>query len=149
MTSFRRRFLQSLFVAFAAAAVPLKLLAAVWNKPAFEAKELRDSLELIGAGDAVESDLIRFKAPEIAENGAIVPIEIETSLPGIETIFVLAEKNPQPLAASFSFLKGADPFVSTRIKMSESSRVIVVVKAGTRFYSTAREIKVTIGGCGG
>jgi sulfur-oxidizing protein SoxY len=149
MNKLRRQIIQDLTLAIGFAAMPLKLLAAAWNSAAFEAKEMRNSLDLIGAGAAVETDQIRFKAPEIAENGAIVPIEIESSLPGTETIFVLAERNPQPLAASFTFLKGSEPFVSTRIKMSESSRVMVVVKSGARFYSTSREIKVTIGGCGG
>jgi sulfur-oxidizing protein SoxY len=149
MKSFRRNFLKALALAGAAALLPLKLLAAEWNKIAFEATDMRDSLRLIGAGKPAESDLIHFKAPEIAENGAIVPIEIESSLPGTETIFVLAEKNPQPLAASFTFLNGAEAFVATRIKMAESCSVMVVVKAGDRFYSASRDIKVTIGGCGG
>lgn len=149
MTLLRRKLIQALAVAGIGALLPLRLLAAQWNKSAFESKDITNSLKLIGADAAVPSDLIRFKAPEIAENGAIVPIEIESRIPGTETIFVLAEKNPQPLAASFRFLNGAEPFIATRIKMSESAKVIVVVEAAGRFYSASHDIKVTIGGCGG
>lgn len=149
MSPLRRKLIQALAIAGAGALLPLRLLAAEWNKIAFESKDMASSLKLIGADTAAPSELIRFKAPEIAENGAIVPIEIESRVPGTETIFVLAEKNPQPLAASFRFLNGAEPFVATRIKMSESARVVVVVEADGRFFSASRDIKVTIGGCGG
>ena len=149
MTPLRRKLIQAIAIVGATALMPLRLLAADWNKAAFGSTDLANSLKLIGAESATQSDLIHFKAPEIAENGAIVPIEIESRVPGTETIFVLAEKNPQPLAASFSFLNGTEPFVATRIKMSESAKVLVVVRAAGRFYATSRDIKVTIGGCGG
>lgn len=130
------------------ALVPLRLLAANWNKGAFEAKSMREALRNIGASSLRESDQIEFKAPEIAENGAIVPIEVTSRLPGPQTIHVFAEKNPNPLAASFEFLEGVEPFFATRIKMRESARLLVVVKAQGGFFSTARDVKVTIGGCG-
>jgi sulfur-oxidizing protein SoxY len=128
---------------------PAYLLAAEWNKAAFDAKALADALKNIGASTAADSDRIQLKAPEIAENGAIVPVEITSKIPGTQTIYVIADKNPQPLVAIFDISPGLEPFISTRIKMGESSKVRVVVKAGGKFYVATQEVKVTIGGCGG
>lgn len=128
---------------------PLQALAATWNKSAFDARALDDALRNIGASDAVESGQIQLKAPEIAENGAIVPVEITSGIAGTQTIIIIADRNPQPLTAIFDIADGLEPFISTRIKMGESSKVTVVVKANGKFYFTAREVKVTIGGCGG
>jgi len=128
---------------------PVQLLAAQWNKAAFDAKVLADALENIGATSVVDSDQIQLKAPEIAENGAIVPVEITSRIPGTQTIYIIADKNPQPLVAIFDVTSGMEPFISTRIKMGESSKVRALVKAGGKFYVTTQEVKVTIGGCGG
>jgi sulfur-oxidizing protein SoxY len=154
--SSRRTFLRTLalggaYVAAVAAGWmrPLELLAAEWNKAAFDAKVLADALRHIGATSAVESDQILLKAPEIAENGAIVPVEITSKIPGTQTIYVIADKNPQPLVAIFDIASGLEPFISTRIKMGESSKVRVLVKASGKFYVATQEVKVTIGGCGG
>jgi len=155
-TPSRRNFLRALaaggaYVAAIAAGWlrPLELLAAEWNKAAFDAKVLTEALKNIGATSATESDQILLKAPEIAENGAIVPIEISSKIPGTQTIYVVADKNPQPLVAIFDIAPGLEPFISTRIKMGESSKVRVLVKAAGRFYVATQEVKVTIGGCGG
>lgn len=126
-----------------------RLLAAEWNKAAFDATALADTLKDIGANSVSESDQIQLKAPEIAENGAIVPVEITSRIPGTQTIYVIADKNPQPLVAIFDIEPGLEPFISTRIKMGESSKVRVLVKAGGKFYAASQEVKVTIGGCGG
>ena len=128
---------------------PAQLLAAQWNKAAFDAKALADALESIGAASVADSDQIQLKAPEIAENGAIVPVEITSRIPGTQTIYIIADKNPQPLVAIFEIASGIEPFISTRIKMGESSKVRVLVKAAGNFYVTTQEVKVTIGGCGG
>ncbi|MGH8678807.1 MAG: thiosulfate oxidation carrier protein SoxY [Burkholderiales bacterium] len=149
MTLSRRNIIRTLAIAGAAAVLPLRLLAAQWNKAAFDAKAVADAMKYIGATDVKESDRIQLKTPEIAENGAIVPIEITSQIAGTQTIYILAEKNPQPLAASFDFSDGTEPFLSTRIKMGESSKVRIVVKADGKFYTIARDVKVTIGGCGG
>lgn len=155
MHPLRRKILRSLaagglFAATLAAGLlrPVQALAAEWNKAAFDATAAADALKSIGATSAIESAQIQVKAPEIAENGAIVPIEVSSRIPGTQTIYLVADKNPQPLAASFDFPDGTEPFVSTRIKMAESSRLRVIVKAADKFYITARDIKVTIGGCG-
>jgi len=127
---------------------PLQLLAGQWNKAAFDARALADALKGIGATATEASDKIEFKAPEIAENGAIVPLEIASEIPATQAIYILVDKNPQPLTAIFEFANGAEAFVATRIKMKESSRVRILAKAGGKFYATMREVKVTIGGCG-
>jgi sulfur-oxidizing protein SoxY len=89
-----------------------------------------------------------IKAPEIAENGAQVPVEITSNLPGTRIIYIVVDKNPQPLAGTFEFMEGAEAFVSTRIKMGETSNLRVVAQSGGKFYMSVREVKVTIGGCG-
>ena len=90
-----------------------------------------------------------LKAPDIAENSAIVHIEIESKLPGTETIWVFADKNPQPLVAQFDLLPGVDPFVAVRIKMADSAFIRAVVKANGKYWFAQKETKVTIGGCAG
>jgi sulfur-oxidizing protein SoxY len=145
----RRRMLLGMLAALVAGLAPLRALAAEWNKAAFDAHALPEALKAIGVGSAAESDKIELKAPEIAENGAIVPVEITSRIPGTESIYIFADKNPQPLVAEFDFTGATDPFISTRIKMGETSKVRVIVKAGGKFYATTRDVKVTIGGCGG
>ena len=152
----RRKFLRTLVVGSAYVATlaagwlhPVQLLAAQWNKAAFDAKVLADALKYIGATAAVDSDQIQLKAPEIAENGAIVPVEIVSRIPATQSIYIIADKNPQPLVAIFDITGDMEPFISTRIKMGESSRVRVLVKTAGKFYVTTQEVKVTIGGCGG
>lgn len=127
---------------------PSNVLAA-WPENAFSAKSLDDALSGLNAGDASDSAKINIKAPDIAENGAVVPITISTDIAGVEKISVLVEKNPQPLAASFDLTSKCDGFISTRIKMGETSNVIAVVQAGGKTYKAQKTVKVTIGGCGG
>jgi len=109
-----------------------------------------DSLEKLFKGAKVEeSDKITIKAPDIAENGKVVPIEITADLAKVESITILAEKNPNPLVAKFNFAGNRKGWLKTRIKMGSTGNVIVVVKADGKLYKASREVKVTIGGCGG
>ncbi|MGA8051098.1 MAG: thiosulfate oxidation carrier protein SoxY [Burkholderiales bacterium] len=128
---------------------PERVLAATWNKAAFAAKDPADALKSIGASDAVDSSDVTLDLPEIAENGAVVPIEVSSKVPGTTSIAVLIEKNPFPLAGQFTFMEGALPYVKLNVKVGQSSRIRVVAEAGGKHYSTAKEVKVTIGGCGG
>lgn len=121
---------------------------AAWNKPAFESKAVNDALKGIGAGNMIESRDIAITAPDIAENGAVVPVAITSKIPNTQSISVIAEKNPFPLAATFDVANGAEPYASVRIKMGETSNVRAVVKADGKFYTAAKEVKVTVGGCG-
>src|SRR5688572_11860617 len=127
---------------------PIAALAA-WNKEAFGAKSAPDALKSLGAANPVPSAEVVIEAPQIAENGAVVPIEITSNVKGTTSISVLIDKNPFPLAGKFDFSEGALPFVKLNVKMSETSDVRVVAEAGGRHYLATREIKVTIGGCGG
>jgi len=127
---------------------PARALAA-WNKGAFEAKSAIDAMRALGIGNTEDSKEIQIRAPEIAENGAVVPIDITSSIPGTTAILVFIEKNPFPYTGTFDFSQGAVPYVHLRVKMGESSPVRVVVAAGGKHYTTAQEVKVTIGGCGG
>jgi sulfur-oxidizing protein SoxY len=128
---------------------PGDVLAQAWNEAAFAGKSIPDAMKALGAQGAATSDAILIKAPEIAENGAVVPIAIESRLPGTESIALLIEKNPSPLAASFGIPAGTDANVSTRVKMGTSSDVYAVVRAEGKYYVAKKEIKITLGGCGG
>lgn len=131
-------------------AIPKAVLAAVWPESAFAKTGASDAMsELLGTDQATPSDQIKLKLPEIAENGAVVPVTISTTLENVESISIVVPKNPRPLAASFEILPGTLPNVSSRIKMGETSDVMAVVKTDSGIYSAARQVKVTIGGCGG
>ena len=146
-----RRKVLKIMAALAAAGVlrPGALLAQDWNKAAFEMKSLNDAMRSLGAQSPAASDTITIKAPEIAENGAVVPVSVESRLPNTESISLFIEKNPQPLAASFGIPAGTEPSISTRVKMGESSDVYALVKADGKFFVAKKEIKITLGGCGG
>jgi sulfur-oxidizing protein SoxY len=124
-------------------------LAQQWNQAAFSVKTLNEALAALGAQSPATSAGIQIKAPDIAENGAVVPIGIESRLPGTQSIALLIEKNPLPLAASFDIPAGTEPSISTRVKMGESSNVVALVKADGKYYVAKKEIKITLGGCGG
>ena len=127
---------------------PLAALAA-WNKEAFSAKTPDDALKGLGIAGATPSKDLQIEAPEIAENGAVVPIEITSGVAGTSALIVMIEKNPFPLTARFDFKEGALPFVKLNVKMGETSDVRVLAEAAGKYYTATKEIKVTIGGCGG
>jgi sulfur-oxidizing protein SoxY len=127
---------------------PTQVLAAA-PRSAFEAKSVADVLKGIGSSGAAESKDITIKAPDIAENGAVVPVEVTSAIAGTTSIAILAEKNATPLVADFELMGGTQGFISTRIKMGQTALVRAVVSAGGKSYTAAKEVKVTIGGCGG
>lgn len=122
-------------------------LAAPWNKGGFESKAVDEALKSLGAVNMTDSKDIVITAPDIAENGAVVPVAVASKIPNTQSISVLAEKNPFPLAGTFDFT-GSDTYVSMRLKMGQTSNVRVVVKADGKFYTAVKEVKITIGGCG-
>jgi sulfur-oxidizing protein SoxY len=148
MNPVRRLLLQGAGVLAAGLAKPLAALAA-WNKEAFGAKSAGEALKGIGFADATPSADVLMEAPEIAENGAVVPIEITSRVPGTRSIAVVIDKNPFPLVAKFDFLEGALPYVKVNVKMGETSDVRAIAEAGGKHYQASKNIKVTIGGCGG
>ncbi len=128
---------------------PSQVLAA-WPKDAFEATSIDDAMsKLLGATDAADSGDIEIKAPEIAENGAVVPVTVTANIDGIESITIIAAANNTPLTSTFNLGSNTNGLIGTRIKMGKSSDVVAVVKAGGKLYKASRQVKVTIGGCGG
>ena len=127
---------------------PEDVLAQDW-KAAFETKSLLDTVKALGGTAAVESKDITITAPDIAENGAVVPVAVASAIPRTESISILVEKNPNMLAASFMIPAGTDPNVGTRVKMGQTSNVLALVKADGKYFVTSKEVKVTLGGCGG
>jgi sulfur-oxidizing protein SoxY len=127
---------------------PAAARAATWNKSGFEAKAAGDAIKNIGAANMIESKDIAITAPDIAENGAVVPVAVTSRIPNTQSIAIVAEKNPFPLAATFDVANGAEPYASVRIKMGQTSNVRAIVKADGKFYTSVKEVKVTVGGCG-
>ncbi|MDP2811913.1 MAG: thiosulfate oxidation carrier protein SoxY [Rhodocyclaceae bacterium] len=127
---------------------PGQALAAEWNKVAFESKDMASAMKGVGAATAVDHKDLVLKAPEIAENGAVVPVDVISNIPNTTSISIFVDKNPSPLSAHFDFSNGGLPDVSVRLKMGQTSTVKAVVKADGKFYSAQREVKVTSGGCG-
>lgn len=120
-----------------------------WNKQAFTATKMDDVVKALGGDQAADSDKITLVAPDIAENGAVVPVGVNSALPNTTQISILVPKNPSALTAHFEMPDGTLPEVATRIKMGGTSDVYALVKADGKFYAVHKEIKVTLGGCGG
>jgi sulfur-oxidizing protein SoxY len=123
--------------------------AAGWPVEAFKQKTEADALKSLFGKSAEASDKVKLDAPEIAENGAVVPISISTSLPNVTSISVLVHENPYALAASYKIPEGTIPAVSNRLKMAKTSNVVAIVESDGKLYSASKEVKVTVGGCGG
>jgi sulfur-oxidizing protein SoxY len=137
-------------IAISAGLLTPKAVLAAWPKAAFEAKDSNAALEAsLGSSSTTESADIKLKAPDIAENGAVVPVTVTSSIANTEAISIVVAENATPLAATFNLGATTNGFVSTRIKMGKTSDVTAVVKAGGKLYSTSKNVKVTIGGCGG
>ncbi len=156
MTMLRRKFMQSA-IAFGvtASAIGAGLLApqraiAAYLKDAFAAKDVNSALNAaVGSESHTPSDAIKLKAPDIAENGAVVPVTVSSTLPNVDSITIIAVANDSPLTSTYMLPAGTEPYVSTRIKMGETSNIIAVVRSDGALYSATKEVKVTIGGCGG
>jgi sulfur-oxidizing protein SoxY len=120
-----------------------------WPGPAFATKSEADALKALYGKSAEPSDKINLDAPEIAENGAVVPIAVSSTLPKVTGIAILVLDNPNVLAAAYKIPDGTEPSVSNRLKMAKTSKVVAVVESGGKLYSASKEVKVTVGGCGG
>ncbi len=161
MSMSRRTFLRattSSTAALVAAAAGFRpRLAAAADEPAgpvdprkqFQAHTLDDVVKALGGSTAQKSTEIAFQAPEIAENGAVVPLVIESKLPGTRMIAIVSEKNPHALTATFHIPDGTEPYVMTRVKIAETSKVTALVQTDKGFFYTDSLVKVTLGGCGG
>jgi sulfur-oxidizing protein SoxY len=126
------------------------LARADWNQPAFEAKSMAEVIKALGGAAPAESKDITITGPDIAENGAVVPIGASTAMPGVKRVLILIEKNPSVLAAAFDVSDAVDANFSTRVKMAQSSSVYAVaMMADGKVLFAQKDIKVTLGGCGG
>ena len=156
MNMLRRKFIKTaafvgatVTVASGALLMPQRAIGA-YAKAAFEAKDIDGALNSIyGTAQHSASGAIKLKAPDIAENGAVVPVTVSSDMGNVDSITILASANASPLTSTYSLTSACEPFVSTRIKMAQTADVIAVVKADGKLYSTSKEVKVTIGGCGG
>jgi sulfur-oxidizing protein SoxY len=131
---------------------PWPALAAANDKypeDAFKQKGAPDAIKALYGKEHEASDKVKLDAPEIAENGAVVPISVSTTLADVTSISFLVAENPNALVAMYKIPVGTVPAVANRIKMAKTSNVIVVVEAGGKLYSATKEVKVTVGGCGG
>ena len=120
-----------------------------WNKAAFEAKNLADVVKALGGGAATESADVVLSAPEIAENGNVVRIGAQSAAAGVTWLGLVIEKNPAALAAGFDVVAGTEANMSTNVKMGQTSNVYALAKVGDKFIYAVKEVKVTLGGCGG
>jgi sulfur-oxidizing protein SoxY len=144
----RRNFLQLVLgTAATLLLVPVSALAAVWNKAAFGSATVPGALQGLEIPSETPSADIEIIAPDRAENGAVVQVEVRSRVPNTEAIAILAEKNPTPLIANFMFSNGAEPFVITRIKMAETCDIRAIVKVGDRYFKASRRVEVLENGC--
>ncbi len=120
-----------------------------WNKAAFDAKSMADTLKALGVAGTTDSKDVQVTGPDIAENGAVVPVGVSSTLPNVSMVAILIEKNPNALAATFTLPEGTEANVQTRVKMGQTSNIYALVKSDGKFFMATKEIKVTLGGCGG
>lgn len=145
----RRAFLGVMMTAsLSALLLPCRAIAAIWNKAAFEANQIDKAQKNLGVNDERVSKEIVIIAPERAENGAIVQVEIKSLIPNTDAIAIFVDKNPTALVGNYMFTNGALPHIVTRIKMAETSDIKVVVKAGNQYYSNTKNVIVLENGCG-
>lgn len=152
LTINRRTFTQQLsFLALLLSTSSYNKIFASWQNTLFKERDVNSVIDLLtGNNQAKPSDQIHIKAPEIAENGAVVPITVSTDLSNVTKISILVDNNPSPLTSSFEIASQLDAFVSTRVKMAKSSNIIAIISTSdNEYFSATRSIKVTIGGCGG
>ena len=155
MNNQRRNVLKSgsgaalLSVLAAAGLIKPGMALADWNKAAFDAKSMADTLKAMGVASPADSKDVQVTGPDIAENGAVVPVGVSSTLPNVTMVAILIEKNPNALAASFTLPEGTEANVQTRVKMGQTSNVYALVKSDGKFFMATKEIKVTLGGCGG
>ena len=156
MNSKRRIFIKgsltasAIGVAVGAGLLTPRAVLAKWPESSFNAEGFDAAMKAAtGGGKPSDSGDITVKAPDIAENGAVVPITVSSTLAGVSSIAILVEKNARPMTASYDLGEGTEAFISNRIKMGKTSNVVAVVKAEGKLYQAKKSVKVTIGGCGG
>lgn len=148
----RRTFLKGILATSGAVALGTlpPAVMAEWPQTAFQSTTVEGALNaLFESPDSEETDKITIIAPEMAANGESVPVEVKVDLPKVESITIIADKNPVPLVARFKFADNGEGYVKTRIRMAKTSNIVTVVKADGKLYTARQEVKITVGGCGG
>jgi len=139
-------------VALAASAgllTPSSVLSA-WNKPAFGIQSVSKALTaMLGSGDVTASNEVTVSGPDIAENGAVVPIKVSSTLGNVKSLSIIVKNNPSPLIANFKLSASTEAYAAVRIKMGKTSPVMAVAETAEGLFYAEKEVKVTIGGCGG
>lgn len=135
--------------ASSAVGFPISAMAAEWKASNFEAKGLENALKELGVDSYTISSDVAVTSAEIAENGAVVPVSVSSAIPNTEYMAVLIEKNPNPLSVAFNIPAGTEAAFTTRVKMGETSNIYALVKANGKWFAASKEVKVTLGGCGG
>ncbi len=120
-----------------------------WPEDAFRQKTPDDAVKMLYGKPFEASDKVTLDVPEIAENGAVVPVSVSSTLPGVTSISILVPENPYSLAASYKFAEGTAASIGCRLKMAKTSNVIALVESGGKIFAATKEVKVTLGGCGG
>jgi len=128
---------------------PIRALAGEWQANSFEAKGLANALKELGVDSYTMSSEVSVISAEIAENGAVVPVSVGSAIPNTEYMAILIEKNPNPLSVAFNIPEGTEAAFTTRVKMGETSNILALVKANGKWFAASKEVKVTLGGCGG
>lgn len=156
MNNTRRVFLKgtlsasALGVAVGAGLLTPRTVLAAWPKNAFQSKDIKEAMKLIDGSDSATAGHVTLQAPDIAENGAVVPVTMSSDLDNVVSLTLFAKNNPYPLNSSYALSNGAMPFASSRIKLSKTMEVMAVARtADGKLYSASKQVKVTIGGCGG
>jgi sulfur-oxidizing protein SoxY len=145
----RRIFIQLFGLITASSLLPIKAFAAAWNQAAFEATKAENTIQGLGVSKLIlNSTDVDVIAPDLAENGAVVQVEITSRIPYTESIAIVVEHNPTPLIATFTFANGAQPYVVTRIKMAETSDVQAIIKVGEQYFTAKKRVEVLENGCG-
>lgn len=147
----KRKFIKNtITILFAAAFANAFKVLAGWPRELFTSKNSQKIIKSLANDSSIaENDLIMIKAPDIAENGGVVPVTVSTELDKVKKISILVENNPNPLTSSFDINDQLSPYVSTRVKMAKTSNITAIVATDNGYFRASRNIKVTIGGCGG
>lgn len=149
MSATRRAFIKQLARLTASAALPIDKVMAEWNSLAFASGDFVERYaDVVQQQRVIDSPAILLQLPAIAENGAVVPISVQSDLDGIDKLYIFVEKNPTPLAAEFQLSSDVALYVSARIKMAESSNVVVLARQGRQWLRNQQAVQVMVGGCG-
>ena len=145
----RRHFLKGTLASILGTTLLPDFVMAEWSEAAFGAQTISEATTALFNAEPEDNPNIKLEVPDIAENGAVVRAEVTANIPKVESITLIVEGNPLPLTGHFKLAESTEPYISTRIKMAKTSKIVAVVKADGKLYATSKEVQVTEGGCAG